>query len=335
MARGDGAMDIVGTSKLLEDLGTFTVTSFNWNVDLAAGTSVLIQLSDSTGAVATSQSLTIQPGSAECTLAALNIPPPPPSSSSSSVISASKSIGLGSTITFSAAKTTSVAFSTRTGSSAVSSAVSSSRQSTVNRRSTSISASNLPTTITFPSPARTSTLTTASTSLSNATGSGGFTQPGVGAYSTMLPAQGLSIQKSSPVGLILGLLIPGILLLAFFCVFLVRRRKRSAPAGIEEVAVKDGQDTPTWYMKTDQPNPWTAYGTPSSRSYRTSYQESEFSSSTRSGSISRVSPFQLSSSRPDSDASSIRFLSLVPPPNTGASAFTAAAVEPLPPPPAL
>ncbi|KAJ7757000.1 hypothetical protein B0H16DRAFT_1824723 [Mycena metata] len=191
-----------------------------------------------------------------------------------------------------------------------------------------------PNPITFPSPARTSTLTTASTSLSIATGSGGFTQPGVGAYSTMLPAQGLSIQKSSPVGLILGLLIPGILLLAFFCVFLVRRRKRSAPAGIEELAVKDGQDTPTWYMKTDQPNPWTAYGTPSSRSYRTSYQESEFSSSTRSGSISRVSPFQLPSSRPDSDASSIRFLSLVPPPNTGASAFTAAAVEPLPPPPA-
>ncbi|KAJ7031661.1 hypothetical protein C8F04DRAFT_1110216 [Mycena alexandri] len=328
----------VGTSELLEDLGTFTVTSFKWDVDLAAGTSVLIQLRDSTGAVATSQSLTIQPGSANCILTTLSSPPPPPPSpsSTSSVTLESKSTGLGSirqTITFSAARTTSVASSTGTGSRPASSN-SQFNVATRIRPTSSISVSNVPPTISLPSPTRTSSLTTAS--LSIATGSGGFTQSGVGAYSTMLPAQGLSIQKASPVGLILGLLIPGILLLGFFCVFLLRRRTRSAPAGIEELAVKDRQDTPTWFMKTDQPNPWTAYGTPSSGSYRNSYQESEFSSSTRSASVSRVSPYQLPSSRPDSDASSIRFLSLVPPPNAGqrieTSVFPTAPVEPLPPP---
>ncbi|KAJ7779581.1 hypothetical protein B0H14DRAFT_2962178 [Mycena olivaceomarginata] len=51
-----------------ENLGTLGVTSFNWNVDLAAGTSVQIQLQDSTGATAISKTLTIQPGSTDCTL---------------------------------------------------------------------------------------------------------------------------------------------------------------------------------------------------------------------------------------------------------------------------
>ncbi|KAF8208275.1 hypothetical protein K438DRAFT_1930652 [Mycena galopus ATCC 62051] len=47
---------------VLENLGTLKVTSFNWNVDLAAGTSVQIQLQDSSGAIALSQTLTIQAG---------------------------------------------------------------------------------------------------------------------------------------------------------------------------------------------------------------------------------------------------------------------------------
>ncbi|KAJ7326447.1 hypothetical protein DFH08DRAFT_1084979 [Mycena albidolilacea] len=55
-------------SAILENLGTFGVTSFNWNVDLAAGTSVQTQLQNSTGATAISKTLTIQPGTTDCTL---------------------------------------------------------------------------------------------------------------------------------------------------------------------------------------------------------------------------------------------------------------------------
>ncbi|KAJ6588416.1 hypothetical protein B0H19DRAFT_1099205 [Mycena capillaripes] len=53
---------------VLENLGSFGVTSFNWNVDLVAGSSVLIQLQDSLGATATSQVLTTELGSTDCTL---------------------------------------------------------------------------------------------------------------------------------------------------------------------------------------------------------------------------------------------------------------------------
>ncbi|KAL7411301.1 hypothetical protein BDY24DRAFT_396302 [Mrakia frigida] len=53
--------DASGT--VLEDLGTFTTTSYTWNVDLAAGTSITIALKDSTGAVFYSGQTTIVAGS--------------------------------------------------------------------------------------------------------------------------------------------------------------------------------------------------------------------------------------------------------------------------------
>ncbi|KAJ7216619.1 hypothetical protein GGX14DRAFT_605545 [Mycena pura] len=50
------------SESVLENLGTLQVTAFKWSVDLAAGTAVLIELQDSTGAVAHSKPLDIQPG---------------------------------------------------------------------------------------------------------------------------------------------------------------------------------------------------------------------------------------------------------------------------------
>ncbi|KAJ7481581.1 hypothetical protein FB451DRAFT_131577 [Mycena latifolia] len=61
-------------SAVLEDLGTFKVTSFNWNVDLTAGTSVLVQIQDATGAIAISKVLTVQAGSTDCALTTVGNP---------------------------------------------------------------------------------------------------------------------------------------------------------------------------------------------------------------------------------------------------------------------
>ncbi|KAJ7023669.1 hypothetical protein C8F04DRAFT_1395829, partial [Mycena alexandri] len=67
---------------LIENLGTSRTTSFHWTVDVQAGTVVAAQLIDSTGASATGNSFTVQPGSTDCTLRNGNTfiatPPPPP-----------------------------------------------------------------------------------------------------------------------------------------------------------------------------------------------------------------------------------------------------------------
>ncbi|KAJ7100186.1 hypothetical protein B0H15DRAFT_944537 [Mycena belliarum] len=53
---------------VFENLGSFSTTSFKWTVNLEAGTVVAAQVIDSTGASATSNSFTIQPGSdTDCT----------------------------------------------------------------------------------------------------------------------------------------------------------------------------------------------------------------------------------------------------------------------------
>ncbi|KAJ7628549.1 hypothetical protein FB45DRAFT_918593 [Roridomyces roridus] len=55
-------------SAVLENLGILQVTGFIWNVDLAAGTSVIVQVQDSSGAAASSSPLTIQSGFTNCAL---------------------------------------------------------------------------------------------------------------------------------------------------------------------------------------------------------------------------------------------------------------------------
>ncbi|KAJ7439345.1 hypothetical protein FB451DRAFT_1302214 [Mycena latifolia] len=55
-------------SSTFENFGTLSRTSFHWTVDLEAGTDVAVQVTDSTGVTATSNSFTIQPGSTGCTL---------------------------------------------------------------------------------------------------------------------------------------------------------------------------------------------------------------------------------------------------------------------------
>ncbi|KAJ7269829.1 hypothetical protein C8J57DRAFT_1468775 [Mycena rebaudengoi] len=53
---------------VLDNLGTFGVTSFRWSVDVAAGTSVVVQVQDSKGDIATSNAVVVQPGSTNCNL---------------------------------------------------------------------------------------------------------------------------------------------------------------------------------------------------------------------------------------------------------------------------
>ncbi|KAF7351241.1 hypothetical protein MSAN_01555600 [Mycena sanguinolenta] len=60
---------IVATDgSLIEDLVTFTTgTSFHWTVNVAAGTVVAAQVTDSTGAVATGNNFTVGQGTTDCT----------------------------------------------------------------------------------------------------------------------------------------------------------------------------------------------------------------------------------------------------------------------------
>lgn len=67
---------------VFENLGSFSTTSFKWTVNLEAGTVVAAQVIDSTGASATSNSFTIQPGSdTDCT-SQNQVAATPPSSTS-------------------------------------------------------------------------------------------------------------------------------------------------------------------------------------------------------------------------------------------------------------
>ncbi|KAJ7240828.1 hypothetical protein B0H12DRAFT_1134192 [Mycena haematopus] len=53
---------VAADQSLIENLGTFTETAFPWTVDVPAGTVVAAQVTDSTGAVVTGKSFTVQPG---------------------------------------------------------------------------------------------------------------------------------------------------------------------------------------------------------------------------------------------------------------------------------
>ncbi|KAJ7892921.1 hypothetical protein B0H14DRAFT_2686443 [Mycena olivaceomarginata] len=86
----------------LENLGTHTTTTFSWLANVEAGTSVFLQVTDSTGAVETGEAFTVQSGTnSDCAIIQNNLVASPSSSTtdngSSSSSSASKSTPSSST----------------------------------------------------------------------------------------------------------------------------------------------------------------------------------------------------------------------------------------------
>ncbi|KAJ6487909.1 hypothetical protein C8R45DRAFT_260778 [Mycena sanguinolenta] len=66
-AVGPGTLVILANGSHIENFGPFTGTSFHWPVDVPAGTVVVAQFTDSTGAVATGKPFTIGQGTTGCT----------------------------------------------------------------------------------------------------------------------------------------------------------------------------------------------------------------------------------------------------------------------------
>ncbi|KAJ7666118.1 hypothetical protein DFH06DRAFT_1323260 [Mycena polygramma] len=80
---------------LIENLGSFKGTSFHWTADVAAV--VAAQVTDSKGAIATSNSFTVQPGTTGCPLQSNQFAVTSPTSSSASGISSPASVTSSST----------------------------------------------------------------------------------------------------------------------------------------------------------------------------------------------------------------------------------------------
>ncbi|KAJ7248561.1 hypothetical protein B0H12DRAFT_1123282 [Mycena haematopus] len=280
-------------SAVLENLGVFKVTSFNWNVDLAAGTSVQIQLEDSSGANATSNTLTIQPGSTDCTLnnAAAQQTTTQQTTQQTTVTSATSSAITSkstiSTTTSSSTSARSFTSSTRTGSASSSTVT----QSTATQQSSSSSLAVIPTSTNVLPPSSSTLGETASASNS-----------GTGAFSSVLPEALSTFKASTPIGVILGILIPGLLLLLFFVVFIFRRRRTSSP-DIEKLFPSDARNPPAWFMRPayHSESARVSYGIRSSGSYRTTAGERSLSIAP-SGS---VSAFSLESTISDDRSSSL------------------------------
>ncbi|KAF7360299.1 hypothetical protein MVEN_00759300 [Mycena venus] len=74
---------VASDGSVIENFGKFTGTSFHWTVDVDAGTVVAAQVTDSTGAIATGKSFTVQPGTTGCTINQNKFAAPPPTSSTS------------------------------------------------------------------------------------------------------------------------------------------------------------------------------------------------------------------------------------------------------------
>ncbi|KAJ7130191.1 hypothetical protein C8R44DRAFT_775028 [Mycena epipterygia] len=272
-------------SALLENLGTLKVTSLTWNVDLAAGTSVLIQLQDSTGATATSKVLTVQAGSTDCTL----------KQATTSTSAQASAQALTSTSTRAIVTTSSTTPVTQT----------SSTLATVAKASSAVSLSLSPSSVVVPptSSSTTSALTSENT-VTDATGSTSQSQST--AYSTESPqAQALSA-TTQPVriGAIVGTVVPGVFLLLLFCAFLFRRRRRraSSTAGVEELAYGDDAATPAWFNRPAYhpslaitESTQISYGVDSAGSYRNSAFTNEGSetvvTASSASTISRAASF--------------------------------------------
>ncbi|KAJ6470674.1 hypothetical protein C8R47DRAFT_1148891 [Mycena vitilis] len=80
---------------LIESLGSFEGTSFHWTADVAAGTAVAAQVTDYKGAIATSNTFTVQPGTTGCTLQPNQFAVTPHTSSSAGGTSSSTSSDSG------------------------------------------------------------------------------------------------------------------------------------------------------------------------------------------------------------------------------------------------
>ncbi|KAJ6511335.1 hypothetical protein C8R47DRAFT_1094706 [Mycena vitilis] len=296
-------------SAVLENLGTLKVTSFNWNVDLAAGTTFVIQLQDSLGAIATSQTLTIQSGSTDCALSTAATQ----QTTTTRVASATSTFTTSTSLAVTTSSSTSASVTASSSASSSTSIISESPTTSstiVNTQSSSSSSPVIPAaTSLLPSlPAGTTSIYQTVVSESSTA-----SQSGIGAAPTVSPlaSSALKTSESTPIGVILGVLIPGLLLLLFFCIFLFRRRKKSV-AGIEELSYPDPANTPAWFMRPayHSESAQTSYDIQSSGSYGTAIQGSRISGMTNpsiasSYSISRASPFPQSWSD-HSDSSTTR-----------------------------
>ncbi|KAJ7135398.1 hypothetical protein C8R43DRAFT_1020887 [Mycena crocata] len=233
-------------SAVLENLGTFKVTSFSWNVNLAAGTSILIQLQDSTGATAISKVLTIQSGATDCTL---------------STVATQQTTTRVTVTTPAATSTTSTQAATSTRVTSTEATVTTLFTASASKSSTSttpanqsvpnqLSSSSSLVVVVPPTDTLVLSLTSILPSENSVTGISSASESGTGAYSTTSPKPLSTIKMPTPIGVILGTLIPGLLLVVFFCIFLFRRRRRSSStAGVEELSFADNPNTPAWFMR--------------------------------------------------------------------------------------
>ncbi|KAF7292901.1 hypothetical protein MIND_01189200 [Mycena indigotica] len=196
------------TLNVIDDFGSTKETAFTWTVDVSAGHSVLVQVQDATGKTAESKPLAVQAGSAGCR----------------------------------ASKT-----STR-----------STVASTTSKPTTTTKAAESTKTITFqPSwsfiveqpAASTNTPTNSSSRSSNSTTapfqSSQEREPDASASAAAVPVIGAASVAAPNVGLILGLLVPGVALLVFMVVFISRRRRERRD--VEHVG--DPQMSPVWYAR--------------------------------------------------------------------------------------
>ncbi|KAJ6481658.1 hypothetical protein C8R45DRAFT_1002563 [Mycena sanguinolenta] len=229
-------------SEVLEDLGIFQVTAFNWNVDLAAGTSVQIELQDSLGAIALSNALTIEPGSTGCISISSTGTAQPTTTQQTTTTRASSSTATRATSSTPLGSFTS---SARIGSAPLSTDVTPGGSSLAFAVSTTVS------------PLSSSTL-----------GVGSAAETGTEASSTTAP-EALS-KVSTPLGVILGVAIPGLVLLLFFCFFIFRRRQTPADSEDFLYPVDLNPNFPAWFMRQayHTESAGVSYGSQISSSYR-------------------------------------------------------------------
>ncbi|KAF7319469.1 hypothetical protein HMN09_00285500 [Mycena chlorophos] len=246
---------------VIEELGTFQGTSFSWDVNVAAGTSVLIQAQDSTGAIAVSEPLDVQAGTTGCALTSASSAP---------------STSLTTTATTASSSTTSSSTLTTTSSSTTSSSTVSSTSTTSSTVSSIVETGSTTSVATVVATTDGYAVSLSSSSTASASSTNPSSSQSTAAASTL----GSTSESNSHTALILGVLIPGLLLVLFLLFMLARRRKRAT-----QVDEESRQPSSAWYMRPEynfasaQPQNArpvgvgdsrpTSYGVGSTGSYRT------------------------------------------------------------------
>ncbi|KAJ7108556.1 hypothetical protein C8R44DRAFT_803034 [Mycena epipterygia] len=230
-AKKPSTLSIIGTDgTILENLETTEETSFPWKVDIEAGTVVGVQVTDSTGATATSNFFTIQPGSTDCALN--NIAEGTGTDTEQSTTSSSSS----STSTEAATQPPTPSPS---NSGVTTAATQPLAPSPSNSGVPSITPSSTTAALSSPHTISTSQPTTAITSA----------QP-----SSSLVASTATVKRTTPVVTVLAVLIPCLILFAILVLCLAHRRKRR----INRFSELEGQtSTPRWF---DKPAYWRRPG---------------------------------------------------------------------------